>query len=113
MKSFLILFCVFGYQTFSWAQEVAVCHGSLVLDDSPVTAKVSLENGVGKIVIQTTIDTVMSQTKIESIGSNTLSVYDNDFKMNFTLSSNDLASPVEAFRGGAFFVEDFICSRSK
>jgi hypothetical protein len=99
---------LFALANLSHASQVAECQGTCVLDDTPVTAKIYSDSGIGKIVIETTIDVVESPTKIDFLGTD-LKIYDNNFQMFFTVSPKKSASSVEAFRGGEFFVEDFIC----
>lgn len=71
-----------------------------------------LEPQAGRILIQTTVDTVESTSKVEITSAGLLSVYDNNFKMDFSINSGETISPVQAFQDGAFFVEDFVCAQT-
>lgn len=106
----ILLFC--SVPGMSYGSKVAECHGSDIFGD-PTIAEVFFDNGIGKIIITTTIDTVESSTKVDGLDSEILTVYDNDFRMYFKVSFGHPESPVEAFRDGAFFVEDFECMRSQ
>ncbi len=92
------------------ASQVIDCHGTDIWNN-PVTANIYAENGVGRIVIITNIDSVESVTLISDVSKNPLEVSRNDFIMEFSVFSGQPTSPVQAFRDGAFFVEDFTCTR--
>lgn len=95
----------------SFASQVAECHGSDIFGNAAV-AKVIVNNGIEKIIITTKIDTIESRTRVDGLESENLVVYDNDFQMHFTVSYEHPESTVQAFRDGAFFVEDFECIRT-
>lgn len=106
---FLICLLTLLFAQLSAATEVAECLGTADWDGSQVTANV-VSDAVGKrIIIQTHVDTVESTTAINRIGLDRWEITDNDFRMNFTVKAGEETSPVEAFRDGQFFVEDFAC----
>ena len=94
------------------ANEVTICRGTSDLDGSSVSAIVSVENGTGQIVMTTSIDSTTSSTKIEILPNNAFRVFDNSYQMDFTIAPGLKDGPIEAFRGGEFFVDDFICTGS-
>jgi len=95
----------------SIASQIAECSGRLDWDSSPVVAKIFSENNVGKIVVQTKDEILESPTKIDFLANNSIRIYDNDYVMDFIVSSN-LETSVGAFREGVFFVSDFVCTRT-
>lgn len=109
MKQLLLSF-LFFVPSMSFASQVAECHGSDIFGN-PTIAQVFADGEANKIFITTSIDTIESRTKIDGLNTDTLTVYDNDFQMYFTVSLGHPESPVQAFRDGAFFVEDFECIR--
>ena len=94
------------------ASQLAECKGTSDVDGSPVTAVVSQENGKGIIVIKTSVDSTSSPTEITNLSSGAVRIFDNSFQMDFTVSQTLQAGPIQAFRGGEFFVDDFVCSLS-
>jgi hypothetical protein len=110
--AFTILCLVFAANVSS-ASPVAKCSGSSDLDGSAITASVSQVNGVGEIFMVTSVDSASSPTKIESLPEGAFRIYNNSFQMDFTVSPTVTATPVAAFRGGEFFVDDFVCEIAK
>lgn len=111
MKNGIMAFCIVFWSQFSHANQVAQCLGTLALDFTPVTAKVYDQPNGGEIIIETSIDTVKGTTKISYKADEEVEVYDNPFQMSFTATYDSPAHSVQAFRDGAFFVEDFYCIR--
>jgi hypothetical protein len=110
MKTSLFLILL-SFSQFALAGQVAQCLGTLVLDNSPVTAKVYSDNGTGRVMIETPIDTTQSPATVDLQPDSTVTIGNNNFQMNFSVSQAKSSSTIQAFRDGAFFVEDFYCIR--
>lgn len=108
---FYVPLIILGFAQLASADQVAQCLGTLVLDNSPVTAKIYSDNKIGRIEIETSIDTVESEAKVDLSSDLSAAVSGNKFQMNFSVSHGRPISPIQAFRDGAFFVEDFYCVR--
>ena len=112
MKSLISLFIIpllLG-PNFCIADQLVECHGTNIWNHE-VIAQIFYNNGVGRILMVDDVVTVESKTSIEGIGTETLKIFDNDFVMNFSVSSGQETSLVQAFLQGAFYVEDFSCVR--
>lgn len=94
MKCFLALYFLVAIgPSLCLANQLAECHGTNIWDHD-VVAKVFYIAGVGSIVMQDNVDTIESKTTIEGAETNTLKVFDNDFVMNFSVTSGQKTSPV-------------------
>lgn len=108
----LIFSLFYGLSQITYASQVAQCLGTFVFDNSPVSARIYSENGVGRIEIETSEDKIQSETEVKISPDLTVTVENNNaFRLSFSVSQSQPASQVQAFRDGQFFVEDFYCIR--
>ncbi|KYG66319.1 hypothetical protein AZI86_04490 [Bdellovibrio bacteriovorus] len=99
----------------SFASQVAECHGGDIFGNDAL-AQIFQEDGHGKIVITSLahgapIEMIESATEIEVDNAGVMHVWNNIFAMDFSVSKDNPAFPVDAFRNGAFWITDFNCHR--
>ena len=117
MSYFFITILIALNPSLAFTSQVVECRGEDIFGNKAI-AQIFLENNKGRIVI-TTLSSHPNGTPNETIESNTeikeagdvLQIWDNIFLMEFSVSKEKPAFPVDAFRDGAFWITDFTCLR--